>query len=527
MPRKRKNTMVDVLEARYCLDDVTLAQRFCNDHNPAISDPATHTPICYVESLGFAFYDGCKWILPAGKNAEKDSKIRAFKYLIETMQTYKAELKNELDALKAKRESSDGDTSQLDNHIEFLEGVISKYPGLNDSKLRGVLNQAPGIPGMLKTLDDFDRIDASDVSTWDTLNTPAGLVDLATGQVYQHIPGRLLTKCTPYALNDGYHYDADGRCFWLDTLKEILPDDEVRDWFERCIGYSLSAIKNHELFVMLWGSGGNGKTTIIETIKKALGSDYAIKIDARSIMTQYKAIATGEEASPSMADLRGVRLAFLSEVKDVDTFDSAKIKDITGGGQIRARRYYANPITFTPTHQLMMDSNDIPRLINIDDEGFRRRFVIVPFTQKPKYVDGFKARINAPETLQDCFRWLIDCAIKYHRDGLPIGVGGRDLPRPIYDMLDSYYREQDYIGTFLAECCDIYDDNARINASELYKAFKAWYTDSWGKIPPNHVKFGTALDGKTITIGDKTVTIKRKPSHGLNYYYGIRLKVGD
>ena len=528
MPKKKKNAFMEMLEEKYSLADVALARRFVMDHNAAMYDSSTyHTPIRYVENVGFVFYDGVKWVLPDdAKNSEKNTKIKAYKYLIESLDNYKIELKNELDELERKAVNSSD--SAIQAHIEFLEEIIEKFPANNDRKIQCVLNQAPGIEGMLMQLKAFDRLDTSDPLTFKTLNTPAGLIDLRTGQLYKDRVNRYITKCTPYDYTGQYHYDKDGRCFWLDFVHEILPDPIIRDWFERFIGYSLCAIKDKELFAVMYGPGGNGKTTLIECIKKALGRDYAVKVDTKSVMSAYKSMSTGDEASPSTADLQGARMAFLSEAKAVETFDSAKIKDLTGGGEIRTRRLYSNSIIFPATHQLFLDSNKIPKLTDVNDEGFKRRLV------KPSYKPDFKARIYAVDTIKDCFQWLIDCAIKYHREGLPTGP---ELPAVMRNMLADYYSEQDYVGQFLAEKCDIYDSNGRESASKVYEAFKKWFLDCWGSKVISQTTFGGQLlpdkaiiDGKEvscrhITMDDgKEVTIYKKKSGGSMWYHGLRLK---
>ena len=71
-------------------------------------------------------------------------------------------------------------------------------------------------------------------------------------------------------------------------------------------------------------------------------------------------------------DLRGARLAVAIETESDERLDEAKIKMLTGGDPVRARRMRQDFVTFPPTHKLVIYGNHTPNLRHVD-EAIRRR----------------------------------------------------------------------------------------------------------------------------------------------------------
>jgi len=111
------------------------------------------------------------------------------------------------------------------------------------------------------------RAEDFDADPW-SLNTPAGVVDLRTGETRKHRRDDLHTKVTAVA--------PGGPCpRWLRFLLQISQGDKalVR-YLQRFIGYTLTGSTREHVFVFLRGPGGNGKGVLMSTVAAVLG-DYA------------------------------------------------------------------------------------------------------------------------------------------------------------------------------------------------------------------------------------------------------------
>src|SRR5690606_19314741 len=76
--------------------------------------------------------------------------------------------------------------------------------------------------------------DQLDTDPW-LLNVQNGTLDLKTGVLMPHNRKQLLTKICPVA----YHESASSE-LWDSFLKRVLPDEEVRNFVQRAVGYSLT-----------------------------------------------------------------------------------------------------------------------------------------------------------------------------------------------------------------------------------------------------------------------------------------------
>ena len=145
--------------------------------------------------------------------------------------------------------------------------------------------------------------DAFDADPW-ALNTPAGVVDLQTGDIRPHRRGDLFTKVTGVA--------PGGSCpRWIHFLHQITQDDgELIKYFQRFIGYTLTGLTREHAFLFLWGPGGNGKSVLLSTVAAMLG-DYAA-----TAMADVFTVGRSEQHPTHIATLRGARMVVVSETEE-------------------------------------------------------------------------------------------------------------------------------------------------------------------------------------------------------------------
>ena len=85
------------------------------------------------------------------------------------------------------------------------------------------------------------------------------------------------------------------------------------------------------------------------------------------------------------------------------------------------------------------------------------------------------------------------------------------------EATNDYRAEQDVVGEFLDECCEVDRTAApRTTASELYRRYTAWAEDSSAE-PISQKAFGTALTERGF---------ERRKVGGRRVYVGVQLKDG-
>jgi P4 family phage/plasmid primase-like protien len=228
---------------------------------------------------------------------------------------------------------------------------------LSAAKIGAIMLLARGIAGV--RMDDA-ALDADP----DLLNTPSGVVDLRTGEVTSHEPGRLMTKITSGSYRPGWEHGD-----WTTALEAL--GEDTRAWFQVRIGQAATGRPwPHGDVVILQGGGSNGKSAVTtDGVVPALG-DYAS-------VASTKLLQAGEH-STERAELRGRRLLIAEELTEGRSIDVTALKQIQDVGMITARRLYRENVTFSTSHSLFVTTNYVP-VVNETDHGTWRRLTLLRF----------------------------------------------------------------------------------------------------------------------------------------------------
>ena len=341
---------------------------------------------------------------------------------------------------------------------------------------------------MVVDADDLDRDPM-------LLGTPGGTVDLRTGTLLPARPNDLITQAVAVA-------PAESACCptWLRFLHEATGGDaDLVGFLQRFGGYTLTGDTREHALMFIHGDGGNGKSVWLNTLAGIMGS-YA-KTAALDALT-----ATKSERHPTdVAMLHGARLVSASETEEGRSWAEAKVKALTGGDPITARFMRQDFFTFKPRFKLIVIGNHQPALDN-PDAASKRRFNIVPFVHKPDTPDKQledRLRREWPGIL----RWLITGCLAWQQDGLR-------PPQVVTDATAKYFTEQDRVGQWIDQFCDLGGRGLNAPSSELFSSW-SFYAHSVGEKPNTSKWLVDALRRHGCEIGK----IK-----GVRSVEGIRLR---
>ena len=253
----------------------------------------------------------------------------------------------------------------------------------------------------------------------DLLNTPDFVVNLRTGAKEAHRPDLMMSKQTKLSPD----FDAD--CpKWKETIKNAtMGDEKLQDLQELTLGMSVTGY-THEVFSIFYGQASdNLKSTICETVLELLG-EYGGTITSSALTANR---ANGEGATPAIAGMRGKRLILADEWKENAKLDDAIVKRICSQDAITARMLHSNPITFTPTHTIILRTNSLP-IVSGSDEGVWKRLRPLPFNYKvppEKKDEGYRTRMVKEEG-GAILAWLCRCAMRF----IKLHESGEQLPNP-------------------------------------------------------------------------------------------------
>jgi putative DNA primase/helicase len=306
---------------------------------------------------------------------------------------------------------------------------------------------------------------AIDSSTWDRdswlLGAPNGIIDLKKGRLLvgsreSHISRSL-----------GVPYDAHAACTrWIQFLNEIFDNDAALiAYIHRMLGYFLTGQTNAQLWWLFYGTGANGKTTLLNTLAHILG-EYGQTVPFSMFQLQQQRSSIPDD----LATLPGKRVIYASETIEGKRLDESRMKQLTGSDRIAARPLFGRWFDFDPTHKVVLSCNHKP-VVKDDSPGFWRRVHVVPFTQhfsdtrRDNQLEE-KLRAEAPGILA----WMVRGCITYQAEGLT------PPPSAISVLTLGYQHDSDHIPDFLLQCCDE-QAGAECPAKLLQERYQSWTVD--------------------------------------------------
>jgi putative DNA primase/helicase len=320
-------------------------------------------------------------------------------------------------------------------------------------------------------------------SQLDLINCLNGTINLRTGELQSHNRKDFFTHQSPYKFDPTAPRDE-----WIKFLLWAMQGSRpMVDYLQVALGYSMTGYAVERLVMCCHGGGANGKTTMLSTIKKVLGADYAISINIESLMSRFET----NNGLADLARLRGKRFVTTSETEQGQRFAEGRLKRITQGqGEIVAARKYENPISFSESHTLWLDGNHRPEVRGTDN-AIWDRLVLIPFdatvsTQDQDKFLGDKLMLEAEGILA----WMVQGAVKWFADGR-IGK-----PPEIERACNAWRSESDPISRFIAECCTL-SEESECRSAALFHAYGEWCLQN-GERPLSQKNFSGKLKARGI-----------------------------
>ena len=154
-----------------------------------------------------------------------------------------------------------------------------------------------------------------------------------------------------------------------DKALTALPE-EVRPWYQIRIGQGATGyVPPDDLVLINIGGGENGKTTVVQGIRHALG-DYYVQVPVKALLGDHR------EHDTVMMAFRGARLAALEETPEEGRLNMQQVKAITTP-QITGRLMRQDYINYDTTHATMVNTNHEPAVENADHGSLRRVLAVM------------------------------------------------------------------------------------------------------------------------------------------------------
>jgi len=279
-----------------------------------------------------------------------------------------------------------------------------------------------------------------------------------------------------------------------DFINKIVPIPAVREYTMRFLAKCLSGENRDEGFYMWTGTGGNGKSKLIDLMSMCMG-EYACNLPI-ALLTQ-KRKASGA-ASPEMAITRGKRLAVMQEPDVNETMNIGQMKEMTGNDKISARGLYKEPFEFTPQFKLVCMCNDLPNIPSNDDGTWRRLEVIefvARFVDEMKDVDESLHRHLKDKSIKGKIpMWVIPFYALLLPEWRKYDEEGITIPKEVKAKTSEYRNNNDLVGQWIEGHCkekgneegaDGVTEIAPTAFDSLYENFVSWCDEEEIRMRPD------------------------------------------
>jgi P4 family phage/plasmid primase-like protien len=292
------------------------------------------------------------------------------------------------------------------------------------------------------------------------LCTPNGIIDLETGILRDADPlndfNTMQTAVAPK------HQETP---IWDEFLDMVITEKDRIDYIQELLGIALVGEVRWHVLPVFVGVGANGKSTLLEIASKILGN-YA-----RTMPENFLLDTNSQQHSTEIANLRGVRFAVASETRPDGKFNESRIKMLTGGDTISARKLYKDFFDFRPSHTLFLALNHLPS-VRSGGAGFWRRLRKIDFKyQVPpeKQRQGLSDDIVNKEG-PGILSWMIEGAMRVIANGI-------SEPHSVLIATNEYRGEEDHISKFVEEM--IVESPMFTTTSEaLLRGYRTWCSDN-------------------------------------------------
>jgi len=294
------------------------------------------------------------------------------------------------------------------------------------------------------------------------LNTPAGIVDLRTGQLRPHDPEALCTRVT----NGSPEPQARAER-WERFLREIFAEDnDLIAYVQKACATAMLGYNRQQVLYILYGTGANGKSVFLNTLLWTLG-DYGGNIPRDALLVQSQA---QDARRTAYASLVGIRFAVLDELEDRSRLSSTALKDLTSNNPQAARALYENYRQIRLSCTPFVGTNTKPEITE-HSLGTWRRLRLIPFsvTIPPERRDA-ELEATLRTEADGIMAWLLDGLLGYWQDGLV-------EPPAVAQATEQYRAEEDALLEWLNERTESYP-RAVTPAKELYQDYTRWAEDN-------------------------------------------------
>lgn len=291
----------------------------------------------------------------------------------------------------------------------------------------------------------------------DVVNNTTTVLNLMNGTLEIDNDGNV--KLRPHDKEDfidyvlPYSYDADASYdLFQKYITDVLPEEDVRNVVQEYFGYILTRSLRLEKMLLLYGTGSNGKSVLLDCLLAMIGKGNASFVMLSDFDNDQK-----------LASMNGKIVNVSYEAGD--KLPAEKIKTAITGEPIMVKRLYKDPFPMSNYGKLVVSYNKLPKAENT--WAFFRRLLLVKFnvTVNKEHDDKNLSEKLCNNEVAGILNWAIEGLQRLIKNG-----DFSDSPTIVNDLYE-YKREADHVKIFIEDHL-VKDENAEVKGSAVLQAYR-------------------------------------------------------
>lgn len=266
------------------------------------------------------------------------------------------------------------------------------------------------------------------------------------------------------------------------------------------MGYSMLRSCAFERFIILIGSGANGKSVLLKVLTALLGYRNVTAVCPSQFDNRFQ-----------RAHLHGKLANIISELNEGGELADATLKAVVSGEIITAEHKHKPPFEFRPYCTCWFGTNHMPQTRDFSDAIYRRA-IILTFNHK---FEGAACDPHLSDKLLGELPGIFNMALEAIA-GVVARNGFTDPPSSL-EAKRHWQMESDQVAQFLEECCELVKHYDSIS-HDIYACYQLWAKEAGSARPLNRKNF----TGRLRRFGVEPY----KGAGGKRMLHGIRLSIG-
>lgn len=264
------------------------------------------------------------------------------------------------------------------------------------------------------------------------------------------------------------------------------------------MGYTLMAHCNHEKFIILVGSGANGKSVLLSVLEALAGRDNVAAVQPSQFDNKFQ-----------RAHLHNKLANIVTEIKQGAVIDDDALKGITSGEPTTVEHKNKDPFDMRPFSTCWFGTNHMPHTRDFSDAVFRRALIL-------QFNNVFKPELgncdpNLKNKLMAELPGILTLALDAYADAL---LGGFTIPQSCKDAREEWRLEADQVAQFVQDECEAMPE-AKTPGGAMYGAYQEWASENG---------IHNKLANKAFKERMERLGFKHKRSNTARNFIGIRCK---